>query len=531
VGSRLKNIVSKGGLFLLLAILIIIPVVSASGDGESYTGGFSSATAAAVGGGVAAGVTDALFGEEKMEEEENIDFNPMPPEVHHQMDTGAYNRRNNNRVFGCTKPHQQNELNAGMNSPESIPSPDKKRATLGTPSNIVKGVVRLFGSRDGSRGSSRNSAESRDSRGSNADHSNNNNDAQKKEGDYIFNHECNVSDNNIADTSDDVNDPDKELDELLHECELENSIDGETADVDDNAKVEGSTTMNIDSISDVGGTLPQLFATLLNKARDMHKGEKVSKEWDKISRMRKVMMELILFVNHVQHSEEYKNMSAKQVEAKCNAKRKEVGEAIATYLRDEGYGHLANIINLGTPFCTDTLIIFYLHYAPEGTNSVDGDKFNFCHPRQCCIHTMFSKLLNFLINEDEYGSECMLDWSFGGKTDVDKTDKMVAVDLIPFLLKKKKTDGEMSKQYQAFSDRLGLASKEELMMIPYCLIQLHLLLHQKSRNGKKCQLHIASSATAKYAFGREGGVKKYLTKFVSDLYVITFGPHPQVFLM
>ena len=159
VGSTIKNIASKGGLILLSA-LIIIPVVSASGDRESLIGEFGNVTAA-VAGGFAAGGSEALFGETKVEECD--EFNQMPPELEHHM---YLETRNRNRVFGSTKPRQQIGMNDGMNSPDQ--SPDKKRITLGTPGKLFKSATRnLFGS----RGSSRNSANSGGSRGSNADHS------------------------------------------------------------------------------------------------------------------------------------------------------------------------------------------------------------------------------------------------------------------------------------------------------------------------------------------------------------------------
>ena len=257
VGSTIKNIASKGGLILLSA-LIIIPVVSASGDGESLIREFGSVTAAVAGGFAAVG-SEAFFGETK--EEECDEFNQMPPEIQHHM---SMETRNRNRVFGSTKPRQQIGMNDGMNSPDQ--SPDKKRITLGTPGKLFKSTTRnLFGS----RGSSRNSADSGGSRGSNADHSDDDNEVQLKEGDYIFEHVCSIQDNTIADTSDDVNDPDEVVDELLYEWELETSIDDDTTDdnVDDDAKVESPKIIKVDNTADFArGELQSLYNTLRDTA-------------------------------------------------------------------------------------------------------------------------------------------------------------------------------------------------------------------------------------------------------------------------
>jgi hypothetical protein len=61
-------------------------------------------------------------------------------------------------------------------------------------------------------------------------------------------------------------------------------------------------------------------------------------------------------------------------------------------------------------------------------------------------------------------------------------------------------------------------------------MRCHLILHQV-KNATVCQVHVASSAIAEYIFGFTAGTNKYLTTYASEHCCITFGPHPQVYLM
>jgi len=60
----------------------------------------------------------------------------------------------------------------------------------------------------------------------------------------------------------------------------------------------------------------------------------------------------------------------------------------------------------------------------------------------CCIHIMKHKLLNFQINAVKYGVQQMIEWTFGGLTNVDESKKMAIVDVIPFLFDKVESGGD-----------------------------------------------------------------------------------------
>jgi hypothetical protein len=150
---------------------------------------------------------------------------------------------------------------------------------------------------------------------------------------------------------------------------------------------------------------------------------------------------------------------------------------------------------------------------------------------------MIEKLLNFLVNEDEKGSEQMMEWKFGGHSDVDKRKYMAVLDLMPLCLEKMKSDHLMRKQYQEMASIFGVESYYILMIIPYCFLQMHVLLFQKTKEDggvnavERMQVHVASSATADYAFGLGRGTEKYTLKIVTPHVSQTWGLHAQGWLM
>ena len=123
----------------------------------------------------------------------------------------------------------------------------------------------------------------------------------------------------------------------------------------------------------------------------------------------------------------------------------------------------------------------------------------------------------------------MTNYEYGGKTNKDMSSKMAVVDMIPMLLEKFNKEADMIRQYQKYADLLKLNSFNELIGISHTMARLHLLLHRVSHpNGKKCQVHVASSAAAKHMFGLAAGPAKYFAKIAHSSFTITFGPHPQV---
>jgi hypothetical protein len=148
---------------------------------------------------------------------------------------------------------------------------------------------------------------------------------------------------------------------------------------------------------------------------------------------------------------------------------------------------------------------------------------------------MAKKLLNFFINEEKHGSHKMMEWQFGGRSDINKTKAMAFVDMWPTTLKKFDNQREMQKQYQNVTNAFGLESHYDLMSISYVMLQMHVLLFAKVKEedgrDEKLQIHVASSATNKYIFGNGPGVQKYLERYVSPNYEQSSGPHPQLWLM
>ena len=235
------------------------------------------------------------------------------------------------------------------------------------------------------------------------------------------------------------------------------------------------------------------------------------------------------------------NKKALELELEFNTKRDELIELIKKHLPEKYHG----LINMGTKFSILTRILHKLHYSPEGTTPDPNDPYNHSPFFQCCIATMMTKLLNFLINEDKLRDEGLSEeeivakmselMSYGGnpkELNQDLHTLQAVIDLIFFDLKKKKKKGEMEKQYDTWADRCNLNSKWELFTVTYNTDRLHMLLFRAAHPDETLQVHCASAPGALYGFELKAGVDKYATKIECTgsngvWYVITFGGHPQ----
>ena len=560
MGSRISNIISKGGLILISVFLIIIPIASASGDGSSYAAVGSEAlsyTAAAIGG-AAASTHAFLEGESKMEE--GYDTNDENAEDNHNQNSELIShfgkmskRKNTRRVLGgmnnepegrmhrATKRFRESSTGRALRSAGNSASRVLNSAGSSA-SRALKSAGSVFSPNTSSSGDSdsNNISSSRsddEESGNSIDSSSKNEgsgasfkgredsldktdlwaakDEARENANILYQSEkIKANDIDQDDVQANKHDADDDLDELMHHNLLEGELD-----MDGNEKQLSITeeVLDDDTINFGSGQFQQEYDQLHRIAMN---------NIDSLNGMRKVIAKLIRYV-HVTKANLHKK-TKEELLKEFNRKRDEIGTAMEDQLKENKLGRYIKHINMGTKFSICHVIVFVLHYAPIGTRHTKGDKYDYCNPNQCCISTMMSKLLNFLVNEDEHGSEQMQTWNFGGKWDEDKSDCMAVVDLIPFLLEKKDNNSEMKKQYEAFRTRLGLHTIYELMMIPYCLLQMHILLFQKCRSDIQLQIHVCSSATAKYLFGFETGLKKYLTKFIGGAtYVISFGLHPQ----
>jgi hypothetical protein len=81
--------------------------------------------------------------------------------------------------------------------------------------------------------------------------------------------------------------------------------------------------------------------------------------------------------------------TAKEMETKFNQKRDDILKEMKAALKSNHNEELAETINLASKFSVSSLIVFFLHYAPDGCNPMDDDDSNFCHLDQvrsllCC---------------------------------------------------------------------------------------------------------------------------------------------------
>ena len=255
---------------------------------------------------------------------------------------------------------------------------------------------------------------------------------------------------------------DDEVNGMLADCEHESGLDNDSKKM---RRLKG-VLKNADSMLEI---VKGEFEKTYRRRAASKKERKVMKG------LIKDILELIEFVEHVDISD----YTGCQLEDELNKRRDTIGNAMVQALIDNGHRDLISRINLGSRFSLETLIVFFLHYAPIGCRSVVGDKWNYCDPNQCCIHTMMKKLFNFLVNEEVHSLEQMREWAFGGGQVLDKSAHMAAVDLIPFLLDKKDTEKEMREQYVDVANKFGLTSFYDLMIIPFCLVQMHVKLFEK----------------------------------------------------
>ncbi|KAL7497240.1 hypothetical protein ACHAWT_005349 [Skeletonema menzelii] len=310
-----------------------------------------------------------------------------------------------------------------------------------------------------------------------------------------------------ADEEDEDSEIIEELIQSSPSSNLESSLDIDDGDSKKSANYE-ECVVNVDStvFNCRGGEFKERYDALAKKKVDACSG------------LTKAIVGLVQYVENCDISQ----FSNKALEATFNKERDVIGHAL-----NKACPNLA--VNLGSKFSHHTSIVFYLHYAPNGCKLVY--LWNYIADNQCCVHTMKFKLPNFLINEHEFGPDVMENWRFGGKTDLDEGSRMAVVDLIPILLEKKESDSEMREQYKEIADMLELDSYFDLMAISYCLIKMHSLLFQKV-NGtvEKLQIHVASSATSWYVFGLKG-ISKYYRKVLGQTYCMTYGFHPQGWLM
>lgn len=83
--------------------------------------------------------------------------------------------------------------------------------------------------------------------------------------------------------------------------------------------------------------------------------------------------------------------TAKEMESNFNQKRDEIKKEMVAALEKNGREDIATTINLASKFSIGTLILFFLHYAPSGSNPVDDDDCNFCRLDQ--VRDLFGLLL------------------------------------------------------------------------------------------------------------------------------------------
>lgn len=264
---------------------------------------------------------------------------------------------------------------------------------------------------------------------------------------------------NYVITHEDTDDDDISL--IVDECELETAIDREGDDTHKSPILQNVTT-NFESLDD---TLEGRFASTYRRLRDSNDNDIA------LTGLTKDIADLIRVAND---NVDDLNRTLEELEAFFNCSREKFGELMAKALIDNGHEDLVPYINLGTKFSCAVAIVFFLHYAPAGSEVMDDDKFNYCRLDQCCIALMTTGLLSFLVNESRYGSKQMEEWSFGGRTDIDESSKMACVDLFPFLLEKKDSKADMERQYKDIATKFGVKSYYELMIVPFCLLKMHM---------------------------------------------------------
>lgn len=534
---------------LLIMAILYVPLVCGYDSSSDYPGGSNSGSgsgsAAAAAGLVALGAADEIgrrrrrdrrgSGEEKRPEDEdedevessdddNVQTNAMDPAICRRMN------KNSHYVFGQSV-FQSNsqDLQQPPGSADSLASRASRKVKK------ARRSAESFGRRALTAISprKRSATESGDadmgggspSMGDSPSSTISNKIGQKEEAKAENNNISNFCENNNEQNNTDNN----EIEEGLTNAALEGELDaGTPAEPDNNnAKQKSINEIKIEGDSIVFGANLGLMEGILIWYNKLLKSEQNAYE----GTMKGYIAELVKYVNDVKEGR-IKFGSDEEMEKRFNEKREWIGDMMAKILKEKKHSDLIPLINLGSLFSVHIVIVFFLHYAPKGVRKVYNEAYNFCRNTQCCIHTMKHKLLNFQINEMKNGVKTMLEWTFGGLTNVDESEKMAIVDLIPFLLDKVKSESAMREQYRKMSDSLGLESFYILMLIPYCLVQMHILLFQECQRqgrhqGIKLQIHAASAYVAKYVFGLVSGTTKYLNRYTYKTFVISFGLHPQ----
>jgi len=536
-----------GNRYYLLSMLFImtilyVPLVCGYDSSSDYSGGSNSGSgsAAAAAGLATLGAADEIgrrrrrdrrgSGEEKRPEDgdevessddDNVQTNAMDPAICRRMNKDSH------YVFGQSV-FQSNsqDLQQPPGSADSLASRASRKVKKARRSaeSFGRRALTAISPRKRSATESGDADMGSPSMGDSPSSTISNKIGQKEEAKAENNNISNFCENNNEQNNTDNN----EIEEGLTNAALEGELDaGTPAEPDSNTKQKSINEIKIEGDSIVFGANLGPMEGILNWYNELLDSEQNAFE----GTMKGYIAELVKYVNDVKEGH-IKFGSDEEMEKRFNEKRELIGKKMEDVLDKNGNSYLIPLINLGSLFSVHIVIVFFLHYAPKGVRKVYNEAYNFCRNTQCCIHTMKHKLLNFQINEVTYGAKTMLEWAFGGLTNVDKSEKMAIVDLIPFLLDKVDSESAMREQYRKMSESLGLESFYILMLIPYCLVQMHILLFQECQRqgrhqGIKLQIHAASAYVAKYVFGLVSGTTKYLNRYTYKTFVISFGLHPQ----
>ena len=167
---------------------------------------------------------------------------------------------------------------------------------------------------------------------------------------------------------------DEEIVNGLSELCLEESLDN--VDEDSKPAASGEVICNTDPTYQLrGGKFAEWYDGLLSAPDEEQQPLKA------------FIIELVKWVNNIDlHS----FGSAKEMETEFNQKRDEIKENMIKALKMNDRGDLVETINLASKFSIGTLIVFFLHYAPEGCNPTADDDCNFCRLDQVSDHCCFA---------------------------------------------------------------------------------------------------------------------------------------------
>ena len=263
------------------------------------------------------------------------------------------------------------------------------------------------------------------------------------------------------DMRDNLDTIDVDSDERLLNMDMEMTPEGE--EETKNKKKASTKEISVGSTTHFAqGTMRSVYDGLVSEF------EQLEEQDDTTMTTREFLIRLGSYVNEkeidiMNNPNKYSTSDARTaLEREFNSKRDEL---IAVMKRTLANNDDHRLISLGTRFSQLTRIVFLLHYAPVGVRNVEGDEYDKCHPRQCCIATMFRKIANFLANENN-GVD-MSEYRYGGRDAIDEnsSNKMVVSDLIPFLLEKGEDEKDMVEQYESWRRKLNLKSYYEMRYI------------------------------------------------------------------